>query len=301
MYEQIAANRRRSALLIAFFIVLVAAVGWSVGQVTGLGVASLPVAVALSLVLTWSSYYNSDKLVIRLSKAIPVDQVQWPEGQAYLGPRLRNVVEGMAIAAGLPVPKTYVIYDPAPNAFATGRDPQHSAIAVTSGLLEKMDRVELEGVIGHEMSHIRNHDILVTTLAVVMAGVIALLSDWLLRGFWRMGGRRRSGGAVVGIAGLVLAILAPVIAMVIQMAVSRRREFLADASGVQLTRYPPGLISALRKLKADSTVVRTGSRATAHLWIESPLDRSGAGSSWLNRLFDTHPPLDERIRILESM
>lgn len=301
MYEQIAANRRRSALLIAFFIVLVAAVGWSVGEVTGLGVASLPVAVALSLVLTWSSYYNSDKLVIRLSKAIPVDQVRWPEGQAYLGPRLRNVVEGMAIAAGLPIPKTYVIYDPAPNAFATGRNPQHSAIAVTSGLIAKLDRVELEGVIGHEMSHIRNHDILVTTLAVVMAGVITLLSDWLLRGFWRMGGRRRSGGAVVGIAGLVLAILAPLIAIIIQMAVSRRREFLADASGVQLTRYPPGLISALRKLQADSTVVKTGSRATAHLWIESPLERSGTGSSWLNRLFDTHPPLDERIRLLESM
>ena len=296
MYELIAANRRRSVLMIIAFIALVAAVGWIFGEVFGVGFWGLPVATTIAIVTSWFSYYNSDKLVLSMSHARPADHQN--------NARLINIVEGLAIAAGIPAPRVYVIDDPAPNAFATGRDPQHAAIAVTTGLMEKMNRVELEGVVAHEMSHIRNHDILVTTIAVVLAGVIALLSDWMLRGFWRIGGRRRGGGAgaLSGVIGLVVALLAPLVAQIIRMAVSRKRELLADSSGVMLTRYPPGLVSALKKLKDDTTVVRTSSRATAHLWIESPLDRSGSGfASWLNRLFDTHPPLDERIRLLEHL
>jgi heat shock protein HtpX len=296
LYELIAANRRRSILMILAFVALVAAVGWVFGEVFGVGYWGLPVAATIAIATSWFSFYNSDKIVLSMSHARPADHLN--------NARLINIVEGLAIAAGIPAPRVYLVDDPAPNAFATGRDPEHAAIAVTTGLMEKMNRVELEGVIAHEMSHIRNHDILVTTIAVVLAGVIALLSDWMLRGFWRVGGRRRGGGAgaIIGIVGLAVALLAPLVAQIIRMAVSRKRELLADSSGVMLTRYPPGLVSALKKLKEDSTVVRTSSKATAHLWIESPLDRSGSGyGAWLNRLFDTHPPLEERIRLLEHL
>lgn len=302
MYELIAANKRRSLLLIAGFIVLVTAIGWIFGLAFGVGWWGLPVAVAFSTATSVYSFFNSDRLVIRMSHAVDPDAVEWdPEWRPRVQ-RLKNVVEGVAIAAGIPPPRVYVMNDAAPNAFATGRDPMHAAIAVTTGLMEKMNRVELEGVIAHEMSHIRNRDILVSTIAVVLAGVVALFSDWMLRGWWRVGGRRRSGGAAIALIGLVVALIAPLVAMLMQMAVSRRREYLADSSGVELTRYPPGLISALKKLRDDTTVVRTSSRATAHLWIESPLQRDGSGvGSWLNRLFDTHPPLEDRIKQLESL
>ncbi|MCA1840560.1 MAG: M48 family metalloprotease [Actinomycetota bacterium] len=296
MYELIASNKRRSILMVIAFVALVAAVGWVFGEVFGVGYLGLPVAAAFAIGMSWFSYFNSDKIVLAMSHARPADHLN--------NARLMNVVEGLAIAAGLPTPRVFVVDDPAPNAFATGRDPKHAAVAVTTGLLEKMNRVELEGVLAHEMIHIQNHDILVTTIAVVLAGVVTLLSDWMLRGFWRIGGRRRAGGlgAVIGLVGLVVALLAPLVAQILRMAVSRKRELLADSSGVLLTRYPPGLISALKKLREDSTVVRTSSRATAHLWIESPLDRSQRGfGGWLNRLFDTHPPLDERIKQLEHI
>ncbi len=222
----------------------------------------------------------------------------------------------MSIASGMPKPRVYVVEDGAPNAFATGRDPEHAAIAVTTGLLQKMDRDELEGVIAHEMSHIQNRDILVMTIAVTLVGVIVLLADWLLRAMW-WGGMSRGRdsnnniGGIVAILGIVLMILAPLIAQLMHFAVSRRREFLADADAVNFTRNPAGLISALNKLKGDQTVVKYASRATAHMWIEEPnalqaqegepgvkTRKSGA---WLNRLFATHPPLDERIEALESM
>jgi heat shock protein HtpX len=225
--------------------------------------------------------------------------------------RLHNLVEGLCIAAGLPKPRVYVINDPAPNAFATGRNPRHAAVAVTTGLLEKMNRVELEGVLAHELSHVKNYDILVSTLAVTMVGVVALLADFALRFLW-WGGPRDSdydsdsgpgAGAIVAVVGFVLLLLAPLIAKLMQLAVSRRRESLADVSGAALTRYPPGLIAALEKLKEDTTVVHTGSRATAHLWIESPLarNREEGRLAWLNRLFETHPPLDERIQALKEL
>jgi heat shock protein HtpX len=216
----------------------------------------------------------------------------------------------------MPKPRVYVVEDEAPNAFATGRDPEHSAIAVTTGLLNKMDRDELEGVVAHEMSHIQNRDILVMTIAVTLVGVIVLLADWLLRAmFWGgMGRDRDSGGGIGGIValvGIVLMIVAPLVAQLMHFAVSRRREFLADADAVNFTRNPAGLISALNKLKSDQTVVRYASRATAHMWIEEPnaLHAQGGGpgvktskpGAWINRLFATHPPLDERIEALETM
>lgn len=299
MYEQIAANRWRSFFLIGSFCLIVVGLGWLFGQLTGAGLSGLAVALGIAILFSWASYYYSDRIVLSISRARPAD----PGVHA----RLHNIVEGLAIAGGMPAPRVYVVEDPAPNAFATGRNPQHAAVAVTTGLLEKMNRVELEGVIAHELSHIRNYDILVTTIAVVLAGVVALLSDWTLRGF-RYGafrGRGRGRGAAelpLAAIGLLLAVLSPLIAQLIQAAVSRRREGLADISAVTLTRYPPGLISALKKLRDDTTVVHTSSRATAHLWIESPLERQAPGfRTRVNRLFDTHPPIEERIRILENL
>jgi len=224
--------------------------------------------------------------------------------------RYHNLVEGLCIASGLPKPRLFIVDDVAPNAFSTGRNPKHAAIAVTTGLLERMNRVELEGVLAHELSHIRNYDILVMTLAVTMVGIIALLSDFFLRVMFWTGGRggrdddngNNPLGIVFAILGFVLLIFAPIIAALMQMAVSRRREYLADASGVQLTRYPPGLISALGKLKDDHTSTHFASKATAHLWIEEPLDKeTNRGDTKWNHLFDTHPPIDDRIHALEQM
>ncbi|OGP66667.1 MAG: zinc metalloprotease HtpX, partial [Deltaproteobacteria bacterium RBG_13_53_10] len=242
--------------------------------------------------------YASDKIVLAMSKARPVTKEEFPY--------LYNVVEGLTIAAGLPPPRCYIIDDTAPNAFATGRNPKNSVIVVTTGLLDKLNRVELEGVIAHEMSHIKNYDVLLQTLTVVMVGVVALLSDWMRRTFWWGGGRRRgsdrgkgSGGAAIILAlALVMAILSPLIAQLIRLAISRKREFLADASGAMLTRYPPGLASALRKISADREPLEAANKATAHLYIVNPLkDIRGP----VNRLFSTHPPIEERIAALEKM
>jgi heat shock protein HtpX len=249
------------------------------------------------------AYWKSDSVALAMSHARPADPTTYA--------RLHNLVEGLCIAAGLPKPRVYVIDDEAPNAFATGRNPRHAAIAVTTGLLDKMTRVELEGVLAHELSHVKNYDILVSTLAVTLVGVVALLADFSLRFMWWGGPRHRDddspggGGAAAALAvvGLILLVVAPLVAKVMQATISRRREALADVSGVALTRYPPGLISALEKLKEDTTVVHSSSRATAHLWVESPLARTPEEGrlSRLNRLFDTHPPLEERIQALKEL
>lgn len=303
MFEQISANKRRSALLILSFVVVVAAAAWAFNLLIGGGVAGLAVALAVVAVLSFGAYWKSDAVALAMSHAEPADPVEHA--------RLHNLVEGLCIAAGLPKPRIYVIDDPAPNAFATGRDPRHAAVACTTGLLEKLNRVELEGVLAHELSHVKNYDILVSTLAVTMVGVVALLSDWGLRFLWWGGPRHRDdsrgggGGpaAVVALLGFVLLLLSPLVAKLMQHAVSRRREALADMTGVSLTRYPPGLISALEKLRDDTTVVHSGSRATAHLWIESPVARTEEEGrlAWLGRLFDTHPPLEERIQALREL
>ena len=289
-------------LLALGFVVIVALAGWGFNAVIGYGPFGIVIALIVALVAALASYWKSDAIALAMSHAKPADPVEYA--------RLHNVVEGLCIAAGLPKPRLYVITDEAPNAFATGRNPRHAALAVTTGLLEKMNRIELEGVLAHELSHIKNYDILVSTLAVTMVGIVALLSDWAFRFIWWGGGRRsrRDGdnagaGAIVAVIGFATLILMPIVAKLMQFAISRRREALADVSGVAMTRYPPGLIAALEKLRDDKTVVHSGSRATAHLWIEAPVAReeSEGKLAWVGRLFDTHPPLDERIAALREL
>jgi len=299
MYEQISRNKWKSAALILFFVAFIFLLTWFFEYLTGWGKGGLVLAVVVSMTMAAVGYYASDKIVLTISRARPATKDEFPY--------LYNVVEGLAIAAGLPAPRCYVIDDTAPNAFAAGRKPETAVICVTTGILEKLNRVELEGVIAHEMSHIKNFDVRLQTLVVVMAGIVALLSDWMLRSFMWGGGRRRGGrsrsgsggaGGILILVGLVLAVLSPFIATIIQLAVSRKREFLADASGAMLTRYPAGLASALRKISADTEPLEAANKATAHLYIVNPLKNiKGA----VNKLFSTHPPIEERIAALEKM
>jgi len=301
VYQQIASNKRRSAALIFGFVLLVVLVGVVVGRIIGGGPLATVVALVIAAVMAFTSYWKSDAIALAVSRAVPADPTTYQ--------RLHNLVEGLCIAGGLPKPQVYVINDPAPNAFATGRNPQHAAIAVTTGLLEKMNRVELEGVVAHELSHIRNYDILVSTIAVTLVGSIALMTDLAIRMMWWNGGRtsrdgdRNNGANPLALVGFVLLILAPIIAKAMQAAVSRKRETLADVSACQMTRYPPGLISALEKLRADTTATHSASMATAHMWIEQPLSgvSDGGKLSFFHRMFDTHPPLDERIALLKEL
>lgn len=299
MYDQITSNLRRSGMLVAVFVLIVLGIGWGLGSVFSYGWIGLVIAAIIATLMSLASYYSGDKMVLAISRARPVT----PEEQ----PRLHNIVEGLCLAAGMPKPKVYVVNDSAPNAFATGRDPKHASIAVTTGLLEKMNRLELEGVVAHELSHVKNRDTLVLVIAATLVGIVALVADWTLRWmFWGGGsgdgdGDGRDRAAVFFLVGIAMAILMPIVAGALQAAISRRREQLADLSGVKLTRYPPGMIGALRKLQEDRTVVRTSSRATAAMWVESPLQRAEGIAGWWNRLFDTHPPLEERIKVLEEL
>jgi heat shock protein HtpX len=274
-------------------------VGVAFNVLIGFGPAGVVIAVLVAGALAVGSYWKSDSIALAMSRAQPATVEEYP--------RLHNVVEGLCIAAGLPKPRLYIVQDEAPNAFATGRDPKHAAVAVTTGLLQKMNRIELEAVLAHELSHVKNYDILVSTLAVTMVGAVALLSDIGIRSLWFGGGRRNNdnnngAGAFIMIIALVFLVLAPIAAKLMQLAVSRRRETLADFSGVEMTRHPPGMVAALEKLRDDQTVVASGSRATAHLWIEQPMARTKEEGSFarLNGLFDTHPPLEERIHRLEE-
>lgn len=296
MYDQIASNTRRSWLLIAAFILLIVALGYAASLYWDIGPYAVPVALVVAIVMSWGSYYHSDRIVIAMSSARPVAR------EAHL--HLWNTVEGLSLAAGVPMPRLYLIEDTAPNAFATGRDPQHAALVVTRGLLEKLNRLELEGVVGHEMAHIRNYDIRLMTLVSVLVGTVALLADWMWRGL-RWGGRSRrlrAGGpvmAVVAAVAVLLIALSPLIAQLMQLALSRRREFLADAEGARLTRYPEGLASALEKIAADREPLEAANKATAHLYIYNPL--RDYKRSALNNLFNTHPPVEERIARLRAM
>jgi heat shock protein HtpX len=300
--EQIARNKRRTFLMLLGFVVIITLAATAIVLLFGAGWVGVIIAFGIAMALAWGSYYNSDKIAIAASRAKPADETEYR--------RYHNLVEGLCIAAGLPKPRLYVVDDPAPNAFATGRNPKHAALAVTTGLLEIMNRVELEGVIAHELSHVKNYDILVTTIAVTAVGTIALISDIGLRfAFWGgMSDRRDNNGdsgpigAIIAIASLAVLMLAPFAGYLMQMAMSRNREYLADASGVQLTRYPPGLIAALEKLRDDQAVVHHATKATAQMWIEQPLetDQKKPGSKF-NNLFDTHPPLEDRIRRLQEM
>ena len=302
MYEQIAANKRKTFLLIFGAIVLLGAVGYVLGLLYASGPYGLVGAVALAIVLSLTSYFAGDRIVLASTRARQVTPQEHP--------RLHNIVEGLSIAAGIPKPRVYLIPERAPNAFATGRNPEHSSIAVTEGLLETMNRVELEGVIGHELAHVVDRDILVGTIVATLVGAVVLISEFFMRSWWwggfrgRRGGDRSGGGAeaIIFAVGLVLLVLAPIIGQIIRLAVSRQREFLADAQGALLTRYPPGLASALRKIAAASTIpMRSANNATAHLWLNQPSRIEGEGMGSLEKLFSTHPPVAERIRRLEEM
>jgi heat shock protein HtpX len=301
VYQQIASNKRRSIALIFGFVVLVVLVGVAIGYLIGGGPTASVIALVIAGVMAFTSYWKSDSIALKVSRAVPADPATYQ--------RLHNLVEGLCIAGGLPKPKVYIINDPAPNAFATGRNPQHAAIAVTTGLLEKMNRVELEGVVAHELSHIRNYDILVSTIAVTLVGSIAIMTDLGIRMMWWNGGRtsregdRSNGSNPLALFGFVLLILAPFIAKAMQAAVSRKRESLADVSACQMTRYPPGLISALEKLRDDTTATHSASMATAHMWIEQPLSgvSDGGKLGFFHRMFNTHPPLDDRIALLKEL
>jgi len=296
LFEEIRYNQLRSYFLIFIFLILVGVVGAVIGFVwAGSFLFGLIMALIFGLIYTAIAFAQGKSMILGLANAKKVTKKEYPF--------LFNTVEGLAIAAGLKkTPEIYVISDKAMNAFATGINPQNSAIAVTQGLLDGMNKEELEGVISHEMSHIRNFDIKVMMLAAVLVGVIAMLSHMFLRSLWFGGGRRDdekgNAGAIMMVIGIVLAILAPIIAQLIKLAVSRRREYLADASGAVLTRYPPGLANALEKIKNDSIPMRNASSATAHMYISNPLKGARV---FLGNLFSTHPPIDERIKRLRAM
>lgn len=279
-------------MLITVFLVLVIGIGWIISyamQTPGI----LYFAVALALGMNLLAYWHSDKIALSMSGAKPIKR----EENLYL----YRMIENLAITAGLPLPQIYLIDSPQINAFATGRNPKHAAIAVTAGALQKLQNEELEGVLAHELSHIGNRDILVSTVVVVLAGVIAIVADWFLRvSFFGGRGDDNRGSGLIMLIGLLVAILAPLASTLIHLAVSRKREYLADASGALLTRYPDGLASALEKISNDHSHLKHAHNATAHLFISSPF-KGKEGANWLAKLFMTHPPLQDRIKILRGM
>jgi heat shock protein HtpX len=288
-----AANRRKTIGLLIGMGLLVWLVVFAALTYFGQGTAGIvPIAVGIALISVWGSYYGSDKLVLTMTGAKLIQESD--------NPKLFNLIQEVTIASGLPMPKVAIVIDSAPNAFATGRNPEHALIAFTTGILDAMDRDQLQGVIAHEMAHVANRDTLVSAVAATTAGAIAILSDMLTRMMWFGGGRDRNregnGNPVALIISLVILILAPLAAMMLKSAISRKRESLADATAVSFTRNPAGLRSALEVLARDSTVVQQRSTAVAHIWIESPLDAKS-----VSKLFSTHPPIEERIAVLRSM
>ncbi len=295
IYEQIDSNKRRSWLIISLFIAFVSAFGYFFSYIYGYDWTFMVFAVLISGVGSWISYYNSDTIALSLAGAHPVTHKTHP---TYF-----NIVQNLSSVAQIPKPKIYVIDSPALNAFATGRDPDHAAIAVTQGLLDSMTRTEIEGVVAHELSHIRNFDTRLMTIVAILVGSIAMILNWSWRLSWHRGGDRDSdskGNAIIMVIGLVFIILAPIIAQLIQLAISRRREFYADASAAHITRQPSGLISALKKIAANEDIqLETANTATAHLYIDDPVTSETHGS-WMAKMFSTHPPIAERIRALEG-
>lgn len=299
IYSQIESNRSRSLLIMVFFTLFIAMAAFIFGKASGYGLSFTGIALLLAGLTSFGSYYWGDKLVLAMSGAHLADRKKDFD--------LFTVVENVSIAAGISKPSVYVIEDSAMNAFATGRDPKHAVVCATRGLLDKLTRRELEGVIAHELSHIQNYDTRVMAIVAVLAGTVAFLADWFMRMLWWGGAGRdrdregRGGmGAIILMFGIVLAILSPLIATLIQLAVSRRREFLADASGALLTRNPDALADALGKISGDRNSLRTATNATAHLFIENPF-KGKVSKAWFSSLFNTHPPVEERIKILRAM
>ena len=296
IYNRIDENKRETVYIILAFVAVISAIGYFAGQYfgEGSGTAFLGFALIFSGISGFASYYGSDKIVLAISGAKEVKETE--------NPYIHKLVENLCIGSGLPKPKIYIIDDTAMNAFATGRDPQHAVICFTTGIIDRLDKLELEGVTAHELSHIGNYDIRLMSIISVLVGTIVLVSDWFTRGMFYGGGRKRGRGEASGILmliGLVLLILSPIIASLIKLALSRQREFLADSSAALLTRYPKGLADALRKISSDREVLEAANGATAHLYITNPLKGEQAG--FMANLFSTHPPVEERIRRLEEM
>ncbi|OGH38288.1 MAG: zinc metalloprotease HtpX [Candidatus Levybacteria bacterium RIFCSPLOWO2_01_FULL_38_21] len=297
IYSQISSNKLKTWLIIALFVIFITTLLYVYGNASGYGLSFAGMALITSGVMSFASYYYSDKIILGMSKAKQIKKNDNPE--------LFRIVENLCIGAGIPMPKVYIIDDSAPNAFATGRDPKHAVVCATTGILQKLNKIELEGVIAHELSHIRNFDIRLMAIVVILVGLVALLADFFMRSLWYGESRRneRGRGDAQGIfllIGIVLAILSPIIATLIQLAVSRKREFLADASGALLTRYPEGLATALEKISKDKEPLEVANNATAHLYIANPFKGKISGS-WFANLFNTHPPIEERIKILRLM
>ncbi|MBU1082880.1 M48 family metallopeptidase [Patescibacteria group bacterium] len=292
MYEQIASNRRKTVLLLMIFFVIIIGFGYYL-SVYYQSPDILWGAALLSIGMSWWSYFAGDKTILGLGGAKLVS-----ESNSLEEKKIQHLVENLCITTGMPMPKVYIMDDPAPNAFAVGRGPKHASIALTSGLISKLDKAEIEGVIAHELSHVRNYDILLATIVVTLLGVIVMSSDWLLRSRFRHNNNRQGGNAGGGLMliGLVLAILSPILARLIYFAISRKREYLADASGALMTRYPEGLASALKKISTDDNKLKSASRATAGLYIVNPFH-----SKNLAELFSTHPPIEKRIAALDNM
>lgn len=298
IYNQISGNKIRTFFIFAVFILLISGFFYMIGKYydaspTGFFVMGF----GFSLISTIGSYFFSDKIVLMTVGAKPASKEQYFD--------LYTVTENLSIAAGLPMPKIYVVQDPSPNAFATGRDPKHAVVCATTGILERLNRSELEGVIAHELSHVKNYDILLSSVVAVLVGTVALISDWIMRSFWWGGMRGRDNdreerNPIVFVLMIVVLIITPIVATIIQLAISRRREYLADASGALLTRYPEGLARALEKIAGDPTPMRHATASTAHLFISNPF-KNKSRMSWVTSLFSTHPPIEERIRILRNM
>ena len=294
MYNQISANKRKSWLLVLIFIVLVVAIGYFWGAWSGDYVGTITFALILATIMALVSYYKGDSIALKMAGAVPVTS----ESQ---NPYVWRLVENLCIAEGVPMPKLYLIPDQAMNAFACGRDPEHASIAMTEGIVAKLEKDELEGVIAHELSHVKNYDIRLGTLVIVLVGLVSILSNIFLRSsrfIGRRSDREGNTGGILMVVGFVLVLLSPLIANLIKLAISRRREFLADASGALLTHYPEGLARALEKIEADGTPLTRVSEATAHLYFASPFGRTG---NFVAKLFSTHPPTAERIKALRAM
>ncbi|MFA5009656.1 MAG: M48 family metallopeptidase [Patescibacteria group bacterium] len=294
MYKAISANRFRTILLMAIFFAVIVGIGWILANVYD-DPAMLGIAVVISVAMNWISYFRSDKIALTTAKARPVDVRDLTEH------KIQNLVENLSITAGVPAPQVYIIDDPSMNAFATGRNPAHASIALTRGLIETLDKTEIEGVIAHELSHVKNYDILLATVVVTLVGTITLLADWFTRSRWIASSNDNDNGGtnILAAVGLVLIVLSPIFVTLLQLAVSRKRELLADASGAMLTRYPEGLARALEKISAKPQTLKSANRATAHLFIVSPFASKVRAS--IANLWSTHPPIEQRIKLLRGM
>jgi len=295
IYEQVDRNKRRSMITIVLFAIFVAVVVYFLGQAFGYDQSFVGVALIFSGVSSFFGYWYSDKIILAVSRARPASKEE--------NFKFYTAAENLSIAAAIPIPKLYVIDDSAPNAFATGRDINHAVIVATTGLLDKLNKTEIEGVVGHEISHIRNYDMRLMSVVAVLVGMITLLSDWLLRSSWRRREDREEGnvGGIFLIVGFILALLSPLIGQLIQLALGRRRELLADAGSAMLTRQPSGLIGALKKISSDREPLEAANKATAPLYIVNPLKGDEERVGWFANLFNTHPPVEERIKALEGM